>query len=489
MAGNSLPARQQLEDFRSALAARSRAGVNQTASVMLTARLALGAQWAAVAQALQHNGEFGLAYQALQLLLEQTNRDPKGVIQTALLLARFGRHAAAREMLDTLPSELTQTTEIAYFSGTLAMNMGDLTAAETNLRNAIATNPGSGQSWLALTTLITPTATDHQSLERLCKVSDRLSAIDRGALFYALGRAREEFSSPQLTFEAFTQGARIMSKIRGYDASADRQSAAQATSGWAMGSIANLVPRQSEERRKAIFVTGLPRSGTTLVEQILASHPQVSGGDELGIAAICAAEIGGASSMSLERWNAQRHNSSELSDLYYHLLEQRVPGSGAVIDKSIDSTRYLGLLVTILPQSRIIWVRRNPLDCAWSAYRTCFVKGVDWSWSLNDIAAHFHLEDQLLRIWQTVLGERILILDYEQLVRDPLSSIKLILRHAELSVEPAVFSPHLTKRSVTTASAMQVRQPISTKAIGTSAPFQELMKPFSDAYLALQQGN
>ena len=440
-------------------------------------------------QALKHNGEFGLAYQALQLLLEQTNRDPQGVIQTALLLARFGRHAAAREVLDTLPIEHTRTTEIAYFSGTLAMNMGDLSAAETNLRNAIATNPESGQSWLALTTLITPTATDHQSLERLCKVSDRLSAIDRGTLFYALGRAREEFSSPQLTFEAFTQGARIMSKIRGYDASADRQSAAQATSGWAMDSIANLMPRQSEERRKTIFVTGLPRSGTTLVEQILASHPQVSGGEELGIAAICAAEIGGPSAMSLERWSAQRHNSTELSDLYYHLLEQRVPGSGAAIDKSIDSTRYLGLLAAILPQSRIIWVRRNPLDCAWSAYRTCFVKGADWSWSLTDIAAHFHLEDQLLSIWQTVLGERILVLDYEQLVRDPQPSIERLLRHVELSVEPAVFKPHLTKRSVTTASAMQVRQPISTKAIGTAAPFQELMKPFSDSYLALQQGN
>ena len=116
MAGNSLPARQQVEDFRSALAARSRAAVNQTASVMLTARLDLGAQWAAVAQALKHNGEFGLAYQALQLLLEQTNRDPQGVIQTALLLARFGRHATAREMLDTLPLEHTRTTEIAYFS-------------------------------------------------------------------------------------------------------------------------------------------------------------------------------------------------------------------------------------------------------------------------------------------------------------------------------------------------------------------------------------
>ena len=370
MAGNSLSARQQIEDFRSALAARSRSEVNRTASVMLAAGLSLGGQWRGVASALQHNGEFALAYQALQLLLEQTSRDPQAVIQIALLLARFGRHEKAREMLDTLPPELTQTTEIAYFSGTLAMNMGDVSAAETHLRNAIANNPGSGQSWLALTTLITPTAADHQALEQLSNRAGRLSAIDRGTLFYALGRAREKFSSPELIFSAYTQGGQIMSELRQYDPSIDRQNAAQATSGWTTDSIADLMSRQSGAKRKTIFVTGLPRSGTTLVEQILASHPQVSGGEELGIAAVCASEIGGSSAMLLERWNAQGHSSDELSELYYHLLDQRVPGSEAAVDKSIDSTRYLGLLAAILPQSRIIWVRRSPLDCAWSAYRT-----------------------------------------------------------------------------------------------------------------------
>ena len=489
MAGNSLSARQQIEDFRSALAARSRSEVNRTASVMLTAGLSLGGQWRGVASALQHNGEFALAYQALQLLLEQTSRDPQAVIQIALLLARFGRHEKAREMLDTLPPELTQTTEIAYFSGTLAMNMGDVSAAETHLRNAIAKNPGSGQSWLALTTLITPTAADHQALEQLSNRAGRLSAIDRGTLFYALGRAREKFSSPELIFSAYTQGGQIMSELRQYDPSIDRQNAAQATSGWTTDSIADLMSRQSGAKRKTIFVTGLPRSGTTLVEQILASHPQVSGGEELGIAAVCAAEIGGSSAMLLERWNAQGHSSDELSELYHHLLDQRVPGSGAAIDKSIDSTRYLGLLAAILPQSRIIWVRRNPLDCAWSAYRTCFVKGADWSWSLTDIATHFHLEDQLLSNWRAVLGERILVLDYEQLVQNPQPSIERILHHAGLSIEPAAFNPHLTVRSVTTASAMQVRQPISAEAIGTAAPFEQLMKPFSEAYLALRKAN
>lgn len=488
MAGNTRSARQQIDDFRSALAARSRAKVNQAASVMLAAELRLGGQWAAVAQALQHNGEFALAHQALRLLLEQTGGDPKGIVQTALLLARCGRHGEARGLLDRLPVALTQTAEIAYFRGTLALNMGDVSAAETHLRSAIAANPGSGQSWLALTSLKAPTAADHQSLERLCISADRLPALDRGTLFYALGRARESFASPERTFAAFRQGAQIMSAFRRYDAAADRHSATQAICGWTTELIADLGPRKAEGIRKTIFVTGLPRSGTTLVEQILASHPQVSGGEELGIATVCAAEIGGADALSLERWNAQGHTADELAALYCHLLNQRVPGSRVAIDKSIDSTRYLGLLAAILPQSRVIWVRRNPLDCAWSAYRTCFVKGADWSWSLADIAGHFQLEDRLLSSWQAVLGERILVVDYEQLVGNPRPSIERILRHADLSVVPAAFEPHLTMRSVTTASAMQVRQPISTGAIGSSAPFEQFMKPFSDAYRAAGEG-
>src|SRR5690606_21573684 len=129
-----------------------------------------------------------------------------------------------------------------------------------------------------------------------------------------------------------------------------------------------------------------------------------------------------------------------------------------------------------------IWLKRDPLDCAWSCFRTFFPVSMSWSYDLEDIAAFFRLEEQLLGRWQDILGERLLVIPYENLVARPVEWTRRILAHCGLPEEEQVFAPHETLRAVTTASVMQVRRPINRGAVGAAEPYRNFLQPFVDAY-------
>ena len=190
----------------------------------------------------------------------------------------------------------------------------------------------------------------------------------------------------------------------------------------------------------------------------------------------------GNAASDFARYRSQGGSSSELTNLYCYLLGQRHEGNGFFVDKSLDTSRFAGLIAAIFPSSPVIWLRRDPLDCAWSAYRTWFLRGMEWSWSLENIAYHFAVEDALFTHWSGLLGEKLLVVDYADLVKNPESEIDRITRFCGLQLEPAQLTPHENKRPVKTASVVQVRRPIYTTAVGNSAHYHEYMDQFVEAY-------
>ena len=175
-----------------------------------------------------------------------------------------------------------------------------------------------------------------------------------------------------------------------------------------------------------------------------------------------------------------------MAALYLHLLSERfgpqVGMGGRVVDKTIDNSRFLGLIAAMLPDAPLIWMRRDPIDSAWSCFRTFFIHGVAWSYSLTDIAHHFRLEDALLAFWKQRLGDRLLVVPYAELVEAPADWTRRLLAHCGLAEEAAVHAPHRTERVVATASALQVRRPINRDGLGVAAPFRAHLQPFVDAY-------
>lgn len=474
-----------VDQLQRAVARQNRDGVVGSIRQLLAKRVPMGAQWQQIAFMASDYGELTLSRRAMERYVEAAGKTPVAQYQQAGLLVRNGALKDAYALLNALPQDAPDPAVNAYSRGAAAVVVDEASRARELLERATQLRPELAQAWLPLSTLI-DFAEEPVWMDRLLTAGRQLTNAPpgvRAAHCYALGKAYIDQGEHKLAFEAFATGGQLKKIDDKYDRERDRASADAATRGYDAQSIAAVARQQRENTGRSIFVTGLPRSGTTLVEQILASHSAVSDGAEINRLRMLAREVGGQDHAALSRHVAE-HGTAPAARLWLHWLRERFPRPGRVIDKSVDTSRYLGLAAALLPEAPVIWMTRNTLDCAWSCFRTHFMAGVPWSHDLEDIAYHFRLEDQLLQEWQPILGERLLVVPYEDLVADPTSWIRRILGHCGLPEQPAVFAPHENRRPVMTSSVLQVRRPINGQAIGSAEPYRESLQPFLKAYEA-----
>lgn len=485
--GNSLPDDPTVlvKLFRESLDRRDRRTQNAILRRFLELAPPLGPRWKTMAAVSRENGELDDAWRAMQCYAKDVGDSPAIRYELAAVSAQMGFVERAADLMREVPPDIPTPASNAYIRGTLLTNLGNFVEARAALREAVRLDPRSGQAWLALAMVGKVEPADSSAIINALGSMAGTPDLERAAHAYALGKVCHERGQYTKAFEFFDRGASSLRRHRPYDFSADRRAAEESIAGWGGAAIdfakapAVDPPRSSS---RAIFVTGLPRSGTTLVEQILVSHSRVGHGDELGVFRILEQEVGGRSRQALMRWRKAGKSYAELAALYYHLVDQRFPGGLRFVDKSLGASRYLGLLLASIPDAPVIWVRRDPRDCAWSAYRTWFLRGLDWSWSLENIARHFRLEDALFDFWTREYPERILVVRYEQLVREPEAQIARINTFCGLQLEPAQLQPHRTERAVTTASVAQVREPINVSALGASDPYRRWLGAFDKAY-------
>lgn len=432
----------------------------------------LGPQWQQLAQVALGHGEVELACAIADIHLAHTGGEPLAHCLKAAVLEQAGRLVEARAQMALVPRHIPSPAAHAFGLGTSALHLGLADEARAELAEAARLEPGNGFAWLSLG-MVSDLARDGSLAERMLAAAphvDRAAPVPRAAYRYALGNLLHARGEHGRAFVSFAQGAAIMRAVEPFDRAADARDAGAALAGHTRASLAQAGQQAGERRNRTLFVTGLPRSGTTLVEQILASHSAVAGGGELSLLPLLAREA---------RWV----DAAALADLWDHLLGQRFPKAGLVVDKSLNTSRFMGLAAMVTPQAPVIWVQRDPLDCAWSCFRTFFPMSMPWTYDLQDIAWHFRQEGELLAQWRDLLGDRLLVVPYEQLASDPAPWIGRILDHCGLAPEPQVFTPHQTQREVTTASASQVRQPINRQGIGSAGPYRPFLQDFVTAYV------
>ena len=473
-----------LAQLKAALAVRDREGTNRIVCRMLDGRAPLGQQWKAIAQLMQVSGEWTLALRAIDAFVAASGGNPMARYSKVVLLTQAHRLQEAHDLLVELPRDVPDPSGHAYVLGNTAMTLGRIDEARAHLVEAIARRPGWGPAWLSLATAVN-LATDSLGDRLLAEgtVAERQEPGDLARYCYALGKLHVDRDDPAAAFAAFARGAALLRSELPYSRAADAANAAAAMEGYDPVFLDRMRARSTLETGRPIFVTGLPRSGTTLVEQILASHSAVQDGGELNIVQHVAVAAGGVSGDAIGRYVEQRGTPNALSALYLHLLSQRSGPSGRIVDKTIDASRFMGLIATALPDAPLIWMRRHPLDNAWSCFRTFFIHGVAWSFDLADIAHHFRLEDQLMTFWKAMLGDRLLVVPYRELVEAPAEWTARLLAHCGLDEEAAVHTPHLTRRRVATASALQVRRPINRDGLGVAEPYRTAMQLFVDVYV------
>jgi tetratricopeptide (TPR) repeat protein len=472
-----------LAPLKAALTRRDRAETNRAVTLLLDEHAPLGEQWKAVSQLMQVSGELALALRAIDAFIASAANRPMARYSKVILLTQAQRQQEAHDLLLKLPEDVPNRSGRSYVLGNTALTLGRFDEARAYLLKSLEVRPGWGPAWLSLATAgnLSNSPIGDQMLAEAA-VAEQQAPADLARYCYALGKLHSDRGDFTAAFLAYARGAALLKSETPYSRAADATNAKSALTGYTDSFFSRMRECQTTASSRPIFVTGLPRSGTTLVEHILASHSAVRDGGELNIIQHIAVAVGGVSGDAIDQYVASGGTLDALGALYLHLLSERFGPTGRIIDKTIDASRFMGLIATFLPDAPLIWMRRPPLDNAWSCFRTFFIHGAPWSFSFSDIADHFKLEDDLMAFWKASLGDRLLIVPFTELVEEPALWTSRLLAHCGLSEEEAAYSPHLNKRRVATASSLQVRRPINRDGLGVADPYREFMQPFVDAY-------
>jgi hypothetical protein len=367
--------------------------------------------------------------------------------------------------------------------GVALEQIGDFPAAETSFREALRLDPSHARALSELALLLADRLPepDFATIRQLAS-DPALNALDRSALHFGVVRVHDARGQYAVAARHAEQANSLDRTARGqlgqaYD-SARYARRVDLTIATYTPEFFTRVRGWGLDTELPIFVFGLPRSGTTLVEQILASHPDVCGGGELSIghrafdALASTSEFVDASALiGIERETVRRIAGSCVDQL--RLLDSR---AARVVDKMPENYPCLGLLAALVPRARFIHCRRDLRDTALSCWLTRFIQ-INWANDVGTIASRFRQYRRLMEHWRSVLPVPMLEVSYESLVSGLEEGAKRLVAFCGLPWDPACLSFYETRRGIYTASLAQVRQPIYTRSVGRWKSYADTLAP------------
>ena len=352
---------------------------------------------------------------------------------------------------------------------------------------AAACRPNFGDAYWSLANLKTYRFTAEELTRlRAAESAPTTAAVDRCHLCFALGKALEDQSEFAESFHYYELGNALKRSESKYRAEIIESNTHQQIK---VCTAEFFAARRSwgAQNPDPIFIVGLPRSGSTLIEQILASHSQVEGTQELANIQQIVSNIRGRdpdrNDPRYPRILAHMRAEEFLKLGEQYLAATRVYRSGKpfFIDKMPNNFRHIGLIHLMLPNARIIDARREPMACCFSNLKQLFANGQEFTYSIDDIARYYRTYLELMRHWNRALPGRILRIYHDDVVDDLAGNVRSILDFCELQFEPQCIEFHKTVRSVRTASSEQVRQPIFRDGLDQWQHFEPWLEPLKSA--------
>ncbi len=421
----------------------------------------------------------------LDRVLAHDPGDNRSRMIKAAALTELGDYAAAAEVTASLLEDFPDQPQTWLTHGNGLRTLGRIEDSIAAFDTCIRLDPNCSQAYWGLANL----KTYRFSPQTCAKIEARLAAgdlgpQDRSHLHFTLGKALEDAGRHADAFDHYAQANAIQHGLRGYDPD---QTTAFVHKAKTLFTPAFFAARAGwgTDAPDPIFIVGLPRSGSTLVDQILASHPAIEGLRELPDIQDIADWIGlqpGGKGYPDQIETLPAELCARLGRDYLAWTQaQRRQGRPRFTDKAPWNFLHTGLIHLILPKARIIDVRRHPLGCCLSAFKQHFASGFDFSNALTDLGRYYADYADLMAHFDTVLPGRVHRVVYEDLVDDTEAEVRRLLGYLDLTFDPACLRFFDNPRAVATPSSEQVRQPIFRDAVGQWRAFDPWLEPLKAA--------
>lgn len=469
--------------------------------------------WIAAARLEQMSGEYAAMRARLSQALELAPASPLVRLLEVEAMVHLG---AIREAMDNLISMEAEAGEDAAWMSRLSESYtqcGAFEAAERCARRAVALDPGQSairynfassliatgkleeserefnclleqtphdyDAYYNRATLRKQTAEDSHLAEiRRMLQAPKRSRLGEVQLNYALALELENLGHYEESFAALKRGAEARRAMMAYRVEGDVATMARIAEVFDTGFFAQA--RQQNETQGPVFVMGLPRSGTTLVDRILSAHPLIESLGELSDwpLALTGLTRGSRDKSDMVARSAALDMRKIAADYLLRVRERRAD-LPFFIDKTPANFLYIGLIAAALPNARIIHLNRDPMDNALGMYKALFRMGYPFSYDFSDLAQYMLAKDRLMDHWHRVLPGRILDVNYEDIIADQEGQTRRLLSHVGVDWDPACLDFHTNASPTATASAAQVRQPLYASAVGRWRRYERELEPLA----------
>ena len=438
-------------------------------------------------QALRKRQKFARSLEEAGRLLETAPEHPQFQSIYAIECMHTGDYETALGLFDKVLERIPGDPVTFTSKGHAYKTCGKYDKAVAAYRAALASEPRHGEAWYSLSNLKVYSFSDGE-LEAMREQADddNLPHADRAHLSFALGKAHEDRGDFETSFACYARGNRLKKAQSSYDA--DKMTdELRAQRRVCTAEMLSRGGRAGHAAGDPIFVVGLPRAGSTLLEQILSSHSQVDG----------TLELPNIPSLSQHlRRRGRGADAPDYPDILAVLSDEELGTFGRqfiddtrihrrdaprFIDKMPNNFRHIGLIHLILPNAKIIDARRHPMACGFSGYKQLFAEGQEFSYDLADLGQYYRDYVELMDYWDEALPGKVLRVQYEEVVADLETQVRRLLEHCGLEFEPACLKFHDTERSVRTPSSEQVRRPIFQSGLDYWRNYDAWLDPLRDA--------
>ena len=459
-----------------------KSGNHDIAEAMLTKALKLdptySLAWANLAQVFSVTGQLDKAKKSFKNILNMTPKNGLIWAEYGTVLTKLANYKEGRDAYLKALEFKPDSPRVHLSLGHVYKTMGEIDNSIDSYKNTILQNNLSGEAYWSLANLKTYSFSENEIKDMEETLKGDMSDIERSQMYFALGKAYEVKKDFDKSFKNYYEGNKVKKALIKYSSDDTTDNTKRILDFFNQENIQKLA-KSSTKDRDPIFVLGMPRSGSTLVDQIISSHSKVDGTQELPNIIKIAAELNSNNQNNYPEVLKELDNS-KLSNLGKDYISETAWARDSApffIDKMPNNFIHIGLIKTILPNAKIIDTRRDPMDTCFSCFKQFFARGQLFTYSLEDLGNYYTDYIRAMNHWHNVYGKDIYTVHYDNVINETEETIRELIDYCELPFEKECLEFYNSSRPVKTPSAEQVRQPIYKSGLNYWKNYEKHLLP------------